>query len=305
MRIGMLSNITVPIVLTMFIWESVQSARASQEAANDGVAVGPQYDSAHVYVSGAALESFVNAIIGTFGGKASSSVTADVTPARSSTVFRYIWTPVGTFSTFAFQTPVPYPFGQERTGYLVTNLEMAIKAVRAAGADVIVLPFTDPIGRDAIIEWPGGVKMQLYWHFTPPTYPPLETVPENRIYLSADRADIFVRDFVGFSHGRSVSDERQADAGEIGRPGETYRRIRIDSRFGKMQVMVTDGHLPYPYGREIMGYEVKSLPATLSKARESGVQVLTPPFETADRSTAMLAFPGDYIAEVHATKPSH
>jgi predicted enzyme related to lactoylglutathione lyase len=76
----------------------------------------------------------------------------------------------------------------------------------------------------------------------------------------------------------------------------------MESRFGKMQVMVTDGHLPYPFGREIMGYEVKSLPATLTKARESGAKVLTPPFETVGRSTAMLAFPGDYIAEVHAMK---
>lgn len=287
--------------MVLAMWD-VQSAQASREATDDGVAVGPQYDSAHVYVPDAALESFVNAITGTFGGKASSSVTANVTPARSSTVFRYIWTPVGTFSTFVFQTPIPYAFGQERTGYLVTNLDMAIKEARASGADVIVLPFTDPIGRDAIIEWPGGVKMQLYWHFTPPTYPPLETVPDNRIYLSADRADIFVRDFVEFSRGRTISDDRQADAGEIGRPGETYRRIRMESRFGKMQVMVTDGHLPYPFGREIMGYEVKSLPATLSKARESGAKVLTSPFETVDRITAMLAFPGDYVAEVHAMK---
>ena len=31
----------------------------------------------------------------------------------------------------------------------------------AAGAAVLVSPFADPIGRDVIIQWPGGATMQL------------------------------------------------------------------------------------------------------------------------------------------------
>jgi hypothetical protein len=66
-------------------------------------------------------------------------------------------TPAGTLSVFGFKTPIPYPFGLERTGYLLTDLDGATRAARAAGADVLVSPFDDPIGREAIIQWPGGV----------------------------------------------------------------------------------------------------------------------------------------------------
>src|SRR6202043_2978481 len=103
-----------------------------------------------------------------------------------------------TVSLFGFKTPIPYPFGTERTGYLVTDLDVAINAARAAGADVIVSAFPDPIGRDVVIQWPGGVNMQLYWHRTKPSYAAFQTVPENRVYVSPDRAEAFVNSFVRF-----------------------------------------------------------------------------------------------------------
>ena len=78
---------------------------------------------------------------------------------------------------------MPFPFGQERTGYLVSDMDDAIRAAREAGAEVIVEPFRDPIGRDAVIQWDGGVKMQLYWHFTAPSQPPLASIPDNRVDL--------------------------------------------------------------------------------------------------------------------------
>jgi hypothetical protein len=59
-----------------------------------------------------------------------------------------------------------------------------------------------------------------------------------------------------------------------------------------MQVMVTDGHLPYRFGHEIMGYEVSDLGATLEKARAAGVKILSPRFDAADRSTVIVEFPG-------------
>src|SRR2546429_9954113 len=99
-----------------------------------------------------------------------------------------VFTPVGTLSVFGFTTPVPYPFGSERTGYLVTDLDAAVRAARASGADGIVAPFTDPIGRDAIGQRPGGGNMQLYWHTTAPHYAKLQTIPENPLYGSPDRA---------------------------------------------------------------------------------------------------------------------
>ena len=179
-------------------------------------------------------------------------------------------------------------------------MDQAISAARSAGAEVIVEPFKDPIGMDAVIQWPGGLKMQLYWHFTPPKYAPLETIPDNRVYVSRDEADNFVNDFVNFAHGNVIADNKHADAGEIGRPGETYRRIRITSLFGHMQVLVTDGHLPYPFGHEIMGYQVRDLAATLEKAKAAGVKVLFAPYQSNDRISAIVEFPGGYIAELHS-----
>jgi predicted enzyme related to lactoylglutathione lyase len=210
-------------------------------------------------------------------------------------------TPAGIFSVFGFKTPRPYPFGEERTGYLVTDLDAAIQAARATGADVLVTPFNDPIGRDAIIQWPGGVNTQLYWHTIAPFYKPLQAIPENRVYVSADRAAAFVESFLAFSHGQTVSDDAHAPGIEIGRPTETYRRIRIESKFGKLTVLVTDGHLPYPYGHETTGYEVPNLAATLAKAKAAGVEILVPAYTVDGREAAMVQFPGGYIAETHSS----
>jgi hypothetical protein len=265
------------------------------------VAVGPQYDTTHVYVATADFDRFVASVLATFGGTLAQAGVATVTPTPSSTRMQLVLTPVGSLSVFGFTTPIPYPFGAERTGYLVTDLDEAIRAAKATGADVLVVPFDDPIGRDAVIQWPGGVNTQLYWHTTPPSYPRLQTVPENRVYVSPDRVGAFVRSFLDLSHGRVLSDEGRAPGVEIGRPGETYRRIRIESQFGKLTALVTDGHLPYPYGREIMGYQVTNLTDTLTKARAAAVNVLVPPYGTDEREAVVVQFPGGYIAEIHST----
>lgn len=269
--------------------------------ATSGVAVGSQYDTTHVYVAVADVDRFASSFIGTFGGQSTRQVVATVTPTPSSTTSRLLQTPVGTISLFGFKTPIPYPFGYERTGYLVRDMDVAIRAARAAGADVIVAPFPDPIGRDAVVQWPGGVNMQLYWHTTPPSYAAYQHVPENRVYVSPDRADAFVRSFLSFSHGKVVSDDRHAPGVEIGRRDDTFRRIRIESTFGKMTLLVTDGHLPYPYGHELTGYEVTDLPQTLAKAKANGATVLVEPFNSGGRAAAMLQFPGGYVAEIHAS----
>jgi predicted enzyme related to lactoylglutathione lyase len=264
------------------------------------VAVGPQYDTTHVYVARGDLDALVNSFVATFGGNASKRSVSKVTPVASSTEFQAVATPVGALSVFAYQTPVPFPFGEERTGYLVRDMDQAIKAARANGAEVIVEPFEDPVGLDAIIQWPGGVKMQLYWHFKPSTSPALETIPDNRVYVSPGQADDFARCFVAFAQGRVIADDKHADGGEIGRAGETYRRIRITSLFGNMQVLVTDGHLPYPFGRELTGYQVRNLGATLEKAKAAGATIISAPYAANDRSSAIVRFPGGYIAEVHS-----
>jgi predicted enzyme related to lactoylglutathione lyase len=276
-------------------------AKDKAAARTASVAVGPQYDSTHVYVAPGDLDRFTNSLVATFGGTKSQPTILTVTPMPSETIFEFVFTPVGTFSVFGFKTPIPYPFGAERTGYLVTDLDAAVRSAKTHNADIVVAPFNDPIGRDVIIEWPGGVHMQLYWHATPPNYAKLRTVPENRVYVSAERADAFVRAFVAFSLGKVASDDGHAPGVEIGRSNDTYRRVLIDSAFGKITVLATDGHLPYPYGREITGYEISDLSDTLSKARTAGATVLVEPYNAALRQAAIVEFPGGYIAEIHSS----
>jgi hypothetical protein len=264
------------------------------------IAVGPQYSSTHVYVTPDDFDRFAASFLATFGGTTSKQVVTNVTPTPSSTLSQLILTPVGTISVFGYKTPVPYPFGVERTGYLVSDMDAAVRAARVTGADVFVTPFDDPIGKDAIIQWPGGVNTQLYWHTTPPSYKPLETIPENRVYVSSDRADAFIRSFLSFSKGDVVSDDDRAPGIEIGRPRDTYRRVRITSNFGKLTVFVTDGQLPYPYGRELTGYEVTNLAETLAKAKGAGATILVGPYQADQRQASFVQFPGGYIAEIHS-----
>jgi hypothetical protein len=264
------------------------------------LSVGPQYDTTHVYVAPADMARFAAAFVATFGGAASQPGVTHVTPTPSSTLWQAIQTPEGTVSLFGFTTPVPYPFGAERTGYLVTDMTAAVAAAKAAGADVVVAPFPDPIGADAVVQWPGGVNMQFYVHNTAPNYPAFQTIPENRVYVSAARADAFVRAFVAFSHGTVTEDEAAAPGVEIGTPDASFREVRIKSGFGKIDVLVTDGHLPFPYGRETTGYEVTDLAATLAKATSAGASVLVGPYVSRDRHAAIVQFPGGYIAEIHA-----
>jgi predicted enzyme related to lactoylglutathione lyase len=281
-------------------WQHSFPVAAQAIATTPNVAVGPQYDTTHVYVAPQDFDRFVASLIATFGGTTTKQGVFTVTPTPSSTMSQLVLTPVGSISVFGFKTPIPYPFGAERTGYLVTDLDAAVRAARAIGADVLVAPFNDPIGRDAVIQWPGGVNTQLYWHTTAPSYASLQSVPENRVYVSTDKADEFVRSFLAFSHGRVASDDAHAPGVEIGRPGETHRRVRVESQFGKLTVFITNGHLPYPYGREMTGYEVANLANTLTKAKVAGVEVIVPPYKTEERDAAVVQFPGGYISEIHS-----
>jgi predicted enzyme related to lactoylglutathione lyase len=264
------------------------------------IAVGPQYDTSHVYVSPADVDNFVKCFLGTFGGASTKQVVATVTPTPSSTTSQLVQTPNGTVSLFGFTTPIPYPFGAERTGLLVANIDDAVKRAQAAGAELVVATFPDPIGRDAVVRFPGGVMAQLYWHTKKPSYLAFELVPENRVYISRDGADAFLKSFIAFSEGHIVRDDTEGDGAEIGRGSYRFRRIVMESNFGKMVVFVTDGILPFPYGRETTGYEVIDLAATLKKASSLGATIVTLPIDANGRTSAIARFPGGYLAEIHS-----
>jgi hypothetical protein len=275
-------------------------ATAKTAAASADYSVGPQYDTTHVYVPEGQFDAFVTSFVATFGGKTSKQGEFQVTPTPSLTKSQLALTPAGTVSVFGFKTPIPYPFGDERTGYLVSDMDGAVASAVKHSAVRRITTFPDPIGRDVVVQWAGGVNMQFYWHTAKPNYPALGTVPENRIYLTADVADRFIKEWTGFAHGKILSDDRAAKGEEIGQPGKSIRRVAIDSGYGKMTVFVSDGQLPWPYGRDMTGYEVTDLAATLAKASAAGVETLVAPQSVAGRHSAILRFPGGYIAEIHA-----
>jgi len=294
----MIYSLVVGLAIGGSVPACARSGTATHAATPD-FAVGAQYDTTHVYVQPADVDAFAGSFVATFGGASTKQGIAQVTPTPSSTSTQLLQTPAGTVSLFGFRTGTPWPFGAERTGWLVTDLDKATAAARADGAEVIVTPFNDPIGRDVVIRWPGGINMQLYSHFTVPNYAKFETLPENRFYISADAVKPFLATFTRWAHARIVEDNATAPGIEIGRAGETYRRIRLESKYGRHLVLVTDGHLPYPFGHELTGYEVNDLDAALARATGSGAKLLVPAFSGEHRRSAIVEFPGGYVAEIH------
>src|SRR5580765_3519116 len=71
--------------------------------ATPNVAVGPQYDTTHVYVAQEDVDRFIASVLATFGGTATKAVVANVTPTSSSTISQLILTPVGSISVFGFK----------------------------------------------------------------------------------------------------------------------------------------------------------------------------------------------------------
>jgi len=301
-----LLGVPAAAVLAAGLLASAPAARGAQAPAKPAsVAVGPQYDTAHVYVAPGNVAAFVRSWEATFGGTNTTPKVTDVTPTPSETISELVLSPVGTLSVFGYTTPAPYAFGQERGGDLVTSFGAGVADATRSGALLVVSPWNDPIGKDAIVQFPGGVDQQIYWHTTAPSYAPLTTIPESRVYLEPQAAAAFIHDYLAFSQGHITLDDRRADGGQIGLPGTTFREVLISSAFGKTLVIVTDGHLPYPFGLETTGYAVSSLTATLARATTAGAKILWGPYRSATADTAMVEFPGGYIAEVHqAGSPS-
>src|ERR1700739_763357 len=93
-----LAGTSVALFLTMGACESryfCTFAQSLQIAKTAGVAVGPQYDTTHVYVAPQDFDRFVASLIATFGGTTTTQGVFTVTPTPSRTVAQLVLTPVG------------------------------------------------------------------------------------------------------------------------------------------------------------------------------------------------------------------
>ncbi|QNT78316.1 glyoxalase [Entomobacter blattae] len=266
-------------------------------SSNHGYLVeGQQNGFPHVYLKKGTLDAFTKSFVSTFGGTIQEGGTVQITPTKSSVQLAFIFSPVGSLSVFDFATALPAPFGQERTGFMVSDLQQALLTARQLGAKALIETFGDAIGNDAVIIWPNGVQMQLFQFFKPSQYAPLQTVPENRLYIPLEGADEFIRQFSIFS-GSALIEDAIMPAGQNPISDGAVRNVLLVSStsFGNTRIFITNGHLNYPFGRETFGYKTENLWDTLTKAVKAGAD----PLYSNNTDSTILQFPGGYIAELH------
>ncbi|WIX77247.1 hypothetical protein QRX50_38515 [Amycolatopsis carbonis] len=262
-------------------------------------AFGVEYDASHVYLQHGKLPAFIKSWEATFGGTDNGQNTFQITPTPSKALASIIHSPVGLLAAYDYQTPVPFPFGAEQTGFGVHDPDLGADAALRSGAAVTVTPWTGPVGREAVVQFPGGFASQIWKQFDMSGFTPLTTQPEFRVYLPETTVNAFLASYLKFTGGSVISDVRKADGGEVGAPGTTYHRIRIKTQFGNTVVLAGNGDWTYPYGRDTTGYTVSDVNATVAKAAANGATVLSGPYKSKDRTSVILQFPGGYIAEVH------
>ncbi|MED5812206.1 glyoxalase [Mycolicibacterium sp. 050232] len=291
-------------ILSLLLVSAVLLANACSTAPpeNETIALGAPFRTFHVYAQPGTAQAFVNSWIATFGGEAQPPANGiDLTPYPSKATAIMLSSPVAALSVYDFSSGIPYPFGREVSGWGVTDVDVGIQQATAANAHVLVAPFDDPLGRDAVIQFPAGNAVQL-WHLfdlPPSLYPPLTTMPDLRIYVPEHSMDQFLDSYLAFTQGESVSDNAEADGVQIGLEGKTYRRVRTTSDYGNTVVIGTDGQLPYPFGRESAGITVQSVADTVDKAKANGATVLWGPTTVPEGHSVIVQFPGAYVVEIH------
>src|SRR5258708_39991366 len=122
--------LSFPVPAALIVIALASFFDAAQAAPAPSVAVSPQYDTTHVLVAPADFDRFTDSLIATFGGSKSQQGVIEVTPTPSQTISQLVFTPVGTLAVVGFKTPIPYPFGVERTGYLVTGMDIAVTSAK-------------------------------------------------------------------------------------------------------------------------------------------------------------------------------
>src|SRR5690349_12621473 len=94
-----LAGTSVAIFLTIAFTSDSQHfstfAQSLQIAKTAGIAVAPQYDTTHVYVSPQDFDRFVASLIATFGGTTTKQGVFTATPTSSSTMSQLVLPPAG------------------------------------------------------------------------------------------------------------------------------------------------------------------------------------------------------------------
>src|SRR2546429_5228924 len=107
-----LTGTSVAIVLAIGFTSQYFStfAQGAQKVRTAGVAVGPQYDTTHVYVAPQDFDRFVASLIATFGGTTTKQGVFTVTPTPSSTMSQLVLTTAGDGVRVRLQNAGPVSF---------------------------------------------------------------------------------------------------------------------------------------------------------------------------------------------------
>jgi predicted enzyme related to lactoylglutathione lyase len=66
---------------------------------------------------------------------------------------------------------LPYPYGRETTGYAVADLDATLAEAVTAGATILVPAFIAGDRRSAMVQFPGGIIVEIHDAFAPRSSP--------------------------------------------------------------------------------------------------------------------------------------
>ncbi|EIK67392.1 hypothetical protein PseBG33_2241 [Pseudomonas synxantha BG33R] len=264
---------------------------------------GPQYALPHVFMFPDQLETFIDKFIAVLGGTFDPISDINLAAVPATMQFTDLYTSVGAISAQAYKDNAPpFPMGKEAVGFAVVDMNKAIQVASSGGAKV--LRRWEVLGnQEAMIETPGGVRIQFYaFSGAAPAREIQESVSNTRYYLSETDAEAFVTNFLAATKGTLISDGYYSSE-ELGVEGGVFRRVQIESTLGNVNIIavtsdIRDG-LKYPYTDIKTDFTVDDLAAVVEKARQNDVDVLVrPEYTDPSNRRAVLRFPGEYVIEL-------
>jgi hypothetical protein len=264
---------------------------------------GPQYALPHVFMFPDQLPVFIDKFLAVFGGTADPISDVNLAAVPATMQFTDLQTSVGAISAQAYKdNAAPFPMGQETIGFGVVDMDVAVQVAQAVGAKIL-RRWTVFGNQEAMLEWPGAVRIQFYAYAG--AVPPIainQSTSNTRYYLDPDAAAQFVGSFVAAT-GATVLSDAYYPSEEIGIAGSMFRRAQLSSTLGLVNVIALTRELRdklrYPYSEIKTDFVVDDLAAVVAKAREADVDVLLrPEYSDPNKRRAVLRFPGEYVIEV-------